>query len=126
MSGYLPAGVTQNALDRLIDDEEQDMKWDSITSPSATANTSVAALPISLPSWSRKPDGRHLARATTNRPAAQFALVIQDLAAAYPFARHIHLVVQSLTFIAASPLPTDHLGAKQGRYLWSRLARQLS
>jgi DDE superfamily endonuclease len=64
--------------------------------------------------------GRRFTRATTNRSAAQFALVIQDLVAAYPFARHIHLVMDNLNIHCCKSL-TDHLGVKQGRYLWSRL-----
>lgn len=39
MSGYLPAGVTQDALDRLIDDEEPDMEWDSIARQWVPAGT---------------------------------------------------------------------------------------
>jgi hypothetical protein len=64
--------------------------------------------------------GRHFTRATTNRSAAQFALVIQGLVAAYPFARRIHLVMDNLNIHCRKSL-IDHLGAKQGRYLWSRL-----
>jgi hypothetical protein len=30
MSGYLPAGVSQDAMDRLMDDEDPDMEWDSV------------------------------------------------------------------------------------------------
>jgi hypothetical protein len=30
MTGYLPAGVNQYALDRLIEDEAPDMEWDSV------------------------------------------------------------------------------------------------
>jgi hypothetical protein len=30
MSGYLPAGASQDALDRLLDDEDPDMEWDSV------------------------------------------------------------------------------------------------
>ena len=29
MSGYLPAGASQDAMDRLLDDEDPDMEWDS-------------------------------------------------------------------------------------------------
>jgi hypothetical protein len=29
MTGYLPAGVTQDVLDRLIEDEAPEMEWDS-------------------------------------------------------------------------------------------------
>jgi len=46
--------------------------------------------------------------------------VIQDLVATYPFARHIHLVMDHLNIPCRKSL-TDHLGARQGRYLWSRL-----
>ena len=64
--------------------------------------------------------GQHFTRATPNRSAAQFAMLIQDLVAAYPFARHIHVVMDNLNIHCRKSL-TDHLGAKQGRYLWSRL-----
>jgi hypothetical protein len=30
MSGYLPAGANQVAMDRLLDDEDPDMEWDSV------------------------------------------------------------------------------------------------
>jgi hypothetical protein len=30
MSGYLPAGGSQYAMDRLLDDEDPDMEWDSV------------------------------------------------------------------------------------------------
>jgi hypothetical protein len=47
-------------------------------------------------------------------------VVIQDLVAGYPFARHIHLVMDNLNIHCRKSL-TDHLVARQGRYLWSRL-----
>ena len=28
MSGYLPAGASQDAIDRLLDDEDPDMEWE--------------------------------------------------------------------------------------------------
>jgi hypothetical protein len=90
-----------------------------VTSPSATTNTSAAAPPISSPSWSRRPDDTSPAQPLIAR-AAQFALVIQDLVAAYPFARHIHLVMDNLNIHCRKSL-TDHLGEQEGRYLWSRL-----
>lgn len=31
MNGYLPPGATQNEIDRLIQDEEPYMQWDSAT-----------------------------------------------------------------------------------------------
>jgi hypothetical protein len=30
MSGYLPVGASQDAMDRLLDDEDPDMEWDSV------------------------------------------------------------------------------------------------
>jgi hypothetical protein len=64
--------------------------------------------------------GRHFTRATANRSAAQFALVIQDLVTAYPFARKIHLVMDNLNIHCRKSL-TDHFGGPLGGYLWSRL-----
>jgi hypothetical protein len=64
--------------------------------------------------------GRHFTRATENRSAAQFALVIKDLVAAYPFARKIHLVMDNLNIHCRKSL-TDHLGETMGGYLWRRL-----
>jgi hypothetical protein len=64
--------------------------------------------------------GRHFTCATPNRSAAQFAQVVQRLVADYPFARKIHLVMDNLNIHCRKSL-TDHLGAKEGRYVWSRL-----
>jgi len=64
--------------------------------------------------------GRHFTRATPNRSAAQFALVIRDVVAAYPFARKIHLVMDNLNIHCRKSL-TDRFGPKEGGYLWSRL-----
>src|SRR5208282_938789 len=64
--------------------------------------------------------GRHFNCATPNRSAAQFAQVVQRLVADYPFARKIHLVMDNLNIHCRKSL-TDHLGDKEGRYLWSRL-----
>ena len=64
--------------------------------------------------------GRHFTGATPNRSAAQFAQVVQRLVAGYPFARKIHLVMDNLNIHCRKSL-TDHLGAKEGRYIWSRL-----
>jgi len=63
--------------------------------------------------------GRHLNRATPNRSAPQFADVIRDLAAAYPFARKIHLVLDNLNIHCRKSL-TDRFGQQEGGYLWSR------
>ena len=64
--------------------------------------------------------GRHLTRATPNRSAAQFALVIQDIVAAYPFARKIHIVMDHLNIHCRKSL-IDRFGEKEGGYLWGRL-----
>lgn len=64
--------------------------------------------------------GRHLTRATPNRTAGQFALVIRDLVAAYPAAQTIHLVMDNLNTHCGKSV-TDHLGRREGRALWRRL-----
>jgi hypothetical protein len=64
--------------------------------------------------------GRHFTYATPNRSAAHFAQVVQRLIAGYPFARKIHLVMDNLNIHCRKSL-TDHLGAKEGRYIWNRL-----
>ena len=64
--------------------------------------------------------GRHFHCATPHRSAAQFAQVVQNLVAAYPLARKIHLVMDNLNIHCRKSL-TDHLGAKPGRAVWSRL-----
>jgi hypothetical protein len=64
--------------------------------------------------------GRHYNCATPNRSAAQFAQVVRRLVADYPFARKIHLVMDNLNIHCRKSL-TDHLGDKEGRYVWSRL-----
>ena len=64
--------------------------------------------------------GRHFNCATPNRTAAQFARVVQRLVADYPFARKIHLVMDNLNIHCRKSL-TDHLGQREGGYVWSRL-----
>lgn len=63
--------------------------------------------------------GRHLNRVTPNRSAQQFAWMIRDVAAAYPFARKIHLVMDNLNIHCRKSL-TDSFGLQQGNYLWNR------
>ena len=55
-----------------------------------------------------------------DRSDFQFADVIRDLVSAYPFARTIHLVMDNLNIHCRKSL-TDHLGEREGGYLWSRL-----
>ena len=64
--------------------------------------------------------GRHFTCATPDRSARQFAQIVQRIVAAYPFARKIHLVMDNLNIHCRKSL-TDHLGEKEGSYLWSRL-----
>jgi len=64
--------------------------------------------------------GKHFTRATPDRSALQFALTVQDLVLAYPFARTIHLVMDNLNTHCRKSL-TDHLGDQEGDYIWSRL-----
>jgi hypothetical protein len=39
MNGYLPAGANQYAMDRLLDDEDPDMEWDSVSRRWVPAST---------------------------------------------------------------------------------------
>ena len=64
--------------------------------------------------------GKHLSRVTPDRSALQFALTIQDLVLAYPFARTIHLVMDNLNTHCRKSL-IDHLGEQEGGYIWNRL-----
>ena len=64
--------------------------------------------------------GRHFTRVTPDRSAGQFARVIRDLAAAYPTARTIHLVMDNLNIHCQQSL-LAHLGRRPGQTLWRRL-----
>lgn len=64
--------------------------------------------------------GRHFTRATPDRSGYQFALLIRDIVAAYPFARRIHMVMDNLNIHRRKSL-MDCFGEEQGGYLWSRL-----
>ena len=64
--------------------------------------------------------GKHFNRATPNRSAHQFALTIRDLVLQYPFAKTIHLVMDNLNIHCRKSL-IEHLGEKEGTYIWSRL-----
>jgi hypothetical protein len=46
--------------------------------------------------------------------------VVQRLVADYPFARRLHLVMDNLNIHCRKSL-TDHLGDREGGYVWSRL-----
>src|SRR5882724_3258023 len=64
--------------------------------------------------------GRHFTCATPYRSAFQFAQVSRELVSAYPFAKIIHLVIDNLNIHCRKSL-TDHLGEREGNYLWNRL-----
>ncbi len=64
--------------------------------------------------------GRHFTFPTPDRSAFEFAQVIRDLVSAYPFAKTIHLVMDNLNIHCRKSL-TDHLGEREGNYLWNRL-----
>jgi len=63
--------------------------------------------------------GRHFIEATPNRKGATFAAMLERLAAAYPRARTIHLVVDNLSTHSRKCV-TDTLGVKAGTRLWNR------
>jgi len=63
--------------------------------------------------------GKRLTKATPDRSALQFARTIRELAAAYPAARTIHLVMDNLNTHRKKSL-TDHLGPKEADRLWNR------
>ena len=64
--------------------------------------------------------GRHLTCATVNRSAAQFARQVKRVVAAYPDARTIHVVWDTLNIHCEKSL-LDTFGAEGGGALWRRL-----
>jgi transposase len=63
--------------------------------------------------------GRHQTHATANRTAPQFAGALKRIAATYPEAKTIHLVIDNLNTHCEKSLTTS-FGAEQGHSLWSR------
>lgn len=63
--------------------------------------------------------GRHFTKVTAHRKKQDFTAMLQDLAAAYPEATTIHLVMDNLNTHFATSL-TDTLGEAEGEKLWSR------
>jgi len=63
--------------------------------------------------------GGHLTHATRNRKAPRFADAVKRIAAAYPTARTIHLVMDNLNTHCQKSL-TDAFGELEGRRLWRR------
>ncbi len=64
--------------------------------------------------------GWHLVRATPNRTGPEFAKVIRAIAAHYPAAGTIHLVMDNLSTHTRKSL-TDYHGQEAGGALWDRL-----
>jgi transposase len=63
--------------------------------------------------------GRHQTHATKNRTAPQFAGALKRIAAAYPEADTIHLVMDNLNTHREKSL-IEAFGVEQGRALWGR------
>jgi hypothetical protein len=63
--------------------------------------------------------GRHFTRPTPNRSAVEFAKAIDQLAARYPCARTIHLVVDNLNIHCRKSL-VGHFGEEKAALLWGR------
>lgn len=63
--------------------------------------------------------GRHQTHATPNRVALQFAGALKRIAATYPEAATIHLVMDNLNTHCEKSLTTS-FGTEQGHSLWSR------
>jgi len=65
--------------------------------------------------------GRHFTRVTENRKGPQFASMLSALAAKYPKAKKIHLVIDNLNTHIEKPL-LERYGHKDGRRIWKRFA----
>ena len=63
--------------------------------------------------------GRHQTHATKNRTAPQFAGALKRIAAAYPEADTIHLVMDNLNTHREKSI-IEAFGVEQGRALWGR------
>lgn len=63
--------------------------------------------------------GRHFTFVTPNRSAREFAQVVRELAAAYPEAKRIHLVMDNLNIHGRKSL-TDCYGMEAGGQIWDR------
>jgi len=63
--------------------------------------------------------GRHFTKVTPTRASPEFAEFLLEIAAAYPAAGTIHLVVDNLSTHTRKAV-TDHYGEKDGAWLWGR------
>ena len=64
-------------------------------------------------------NGRHFTHATRNRKAPRFAAAMKRIAAAYPRAKTIHIIMDNLNIHGEKAL-IDAFGAKAGARLWAR------
>ena len=65
--------------------------------------------------------GRHFTRVTENRKGPQFASMLSSLAAKYPKAKTIHLVMDNLNTHIEKPL-IERYGYKEGHRIWKRFS----
>ena len=63
--------------------------------------------------------GRHFTKATDNRSSPEFAAYLLDIAAAYPEADTIHLVMDNLSSHTRKAV-VERFGAEDGDWLWNR------
>jgi hypothetical protein len=63
--------------------------------------------------------GRHFTKVTPSRASPDFAAFLLDIAAAYPVAETIHLVLDNLS-THTRKAATDWFGEEDGAWLWSR------
>ena len=63
--------------------------------------------------------GRHFTKATDHRSSPEFADYLLDIAAAYPEADTIHLVMDNLSSHTRKAL-VERFGAEAGDWLWNR------
>jgi hypothetical protein len=63
--------------------------------------------------------GRHFTKPTATRKSPEFAEFLLEIAASYPRADTIHLVLDNLSTHTRKAV-TDHYGEKNGAWLWDR------
>ena len=63
--------------------------------------------------------GRHFTKVTDNRSSPEFADYLLDIAAAYPEADTIHLVMDNLSSHTRKAV-VERFGAEAGDWLWNR------
>jgi DDE superfamily endonuclease len=63
--------------------------------------------------------GRHFTKVTPTRKSPEFAEFLLDIAASYPTADTIHLVLDNLSTHTRKAV-VDHYGEKNGAWLWGR------